>query len=177
MSCRVYLLATILFLGSAASVCPQDKPQTASKKVPDGVYAVHRNGLKEKEILPLKDDEVMVIDHHRYLKKDANEAPRILVVRSAPEVVLDLVGEPKAVKEKEDIVCILLKLKPKAATALERLTRDQLGRQITIVLGGEVVTTHKIRAVIKNGDVQITSCDPGGASYLLDQLQVHQKKK
>src|SRR5262249_8088687 len=72
---------------------------------------------------------------------------------------------------------ILLKLQPKAATALERFTADRLGRQITIILGGEVVTMHKIREVIKGGDVQITSCAVGAANYLLEQLQTYQQKK
>ena len=61
--------------------------------------------------------------------------------------------------------------------ALERLTRDHLGRQLTIVLGGEVVTMHKIREVIKGGDVQISSCVAGAAGYLLEQLRAHQKHK
>jgi preprotein translocase subunit SecD len=66
---------------------------------------------------------------------------------------------------------IQLKLKPKAAQALEDLTRGHLGRQVAIVIGGEVVTMHKVRTVIKGGDVQITSCAPGAAEYLLKQLQ------
>jgi preprotein translocase subunit SecD len=55
--------------------------------------------------------------------------------------------------------------------------RHHLGRQITIVLGEEVVTMHKIREVIKGGDVRITSCAAGAAGYLLEQLQARQKNK
>jgi preprotein translocase subunit SecD len=72
---------------------------------------------------------------------------------------------------------IQLKLTPNAADALERLSRAQVGKQITIVLGGEVVTMHKVREVIKGGDVQITSCTPGAAEYLLEQLRAHYKDK
>ena len=72
---------------------------------------------------------------------------------------------------------ILLKLQPKAATALERLTSERIGREIAIVLRGDVVTMHKIRTVIKGGEVQITSCAAGAADYLLEQLQCLQKKK
>jgi preprotein translocase subunit SecD len=111
------------------------------------------------------------------LKKGENEPPRFLVVHSKPEVALDLAEKPKAVKEGEEMVGIRLKLQPKAAAALERLTRDHQGRQVAIVVGGEVVTVHKIREVIKGGDVQITSCAAGGAKYLLDQLQAREKNK
>jgi len=138
---------------------------------------VRRDSLKEKDILPLKDGEVLVVHDHRYLKKDKNEPRRFLVVRSSPEVALDLAGKPKAVKEGEKVVRILLKLQPKAATALERLTREHLGRQLAIILSDEVVTTHKVREVIKGGDVQITSCTAGAAEFLLGQLQARHDRR
>jgi hypothetical protein len=167
------LLATVLVLpGQAVARPPDDAPR---KKLPDGVYAVLRDSLQEKDVLPLKDGEVLLVHRHRYLKKAENEPPRFLVVRAAPDVPLDLAAQPKAVKDGADGLRILLQLRPKAASALERLTRDRLGRQVTIVLGGEVVTMHKVREVIKGGGVQITSCAPGAADYLLKQLQAHAK--
>lgn len=172
-----WILAAALCLGSSALAWSQDKKPESPRKPPDGVYAVQRDSLNEKEVLPLKDGEVLIVDQHRYVKKEDKEPPRYLVVRSAPEVDLDLVGEPKAIKKGDEVTGILLKLKPKAATDLERLTRDQLGKQITIVLSGEVVTMHKVRGIIKEGDVQITSCAPGAAGYLLEQLQAQLKKK
>jgi preprotein translocase subunit SecD len=171
------VLAALFFVGSYAPAWPQDKTPEPPKKVPDGIYAVLRENLKEKDVLPLKEGEVLLVHHFRYLKKDEKEPPRFLVVHSAPDIVLDLVGEPKAVKEGTEVVRIFLKLQPKEATALERLTRDRLGRQVTLVVGGEVVTMHKIREVIKGGDVQITSCAAGAANYLLERLQAQQKKK
>jgi preprotein translocase subunit SecD len=171
------LVAAVLLLGGGASAMARDKKPESAKKLPDGVYAVLRDSDKEKDVLPLKDGEALAVNRHRYLKKGDKEPQRFLVVRSAPDVELDLVGEPKAVKEGDDVVRILLKLRPKAATALERLTTDRLGKQLTIVIGGEVVTTHKVREVIKGGDVQITSCAAGAAKYLLEQLQARQKKK
>jgi preprotein translocase subunit SecD len=171
------VLAVLLFIGGYVPVWGQEKAPESPKKLPDGLYAVLRDSLKEKDVLPLKDGEALVVNHHRYLKNDDKEAERFLVVRSSPDVDLDLADAPTAVKEGEEVLRILLKLQPKAATALERLTSDQLGRQTAIILGGEVVTTHKIRAAIKGGEVQITSCAPGGAKYMLEQLQAHQPKK
>ena len=171
------LLGVLLFVGGHGPARSQDKAPEPPKKHPDGLYAVLRDNLKEKDVLPLKDGEALIVNHHRYLKNDDNEPLRFLVVRSSPDVDLDLADAPKAVKEEEEVVRILLKLQPKAATALERLTSDRRGGQIAIILGGEVVTTHKIREVIKGGELQITSCAAGGAKYLLEQLQAHQQKK
>jgi preprotein translocase subunit SecD len=173
----VSLLTVALLIASHALALGQEQAPKPDKKLPDGVYAVLRDGDAEKDVLPLKDKEALAVDRHRYLKKAEQEPPRYLVVRSEPDVELGLVGEPKAVKEGDEVVRILLKLQPKAATALERLTTDHKGKQVAIVVGGEVVTVHKIRDVIKGGDVQITSCAPGAATYLLEQLRVHQEKK
>jgi preprotein translocase subunit SecD len=171
------LLATLLFIGSCAPAWAQDKTPAPRRKPPDGVYAVLRQSPKKQDVLPLKEGEVLVLHRHRYLKKDDQEPPRFVVVRAAPDVDLDLAGEPKADKDGEGVLRILLKLQPKAATALERLTSERIGKQIAIVVGGEVVTVHKIRAAIKGGDVQITCCAAGSAKHLLEQLQAHRKKK
>lgn len=169
------LFAAVLVIVSHGHSSGQDKKDEAPSKLPDGVYAVLRDSVKEADVLPLKAGEVLVVHRHRYLKTDAKEPPRYLVVRSAPDVVLGLAESPKAVKDGDEVVRILLKLRPKAATALERVTTDQVGKQLTIILGGEVVTMHKIREAIKGGDVQITSCAAGAAKYLLERLQAQQK--
>jgi hypothetical protein len=167
----ICFLTALLFLGAYTLAWGQDQTPQPPKPLPNGVYAVLRDSLKEKDVLPLKDGEALLVNRHRYLKKEDQESPRFLVVRAAPDVNLDLTGEPKAIKEGEEVVGLLLKLQPKAATALERLTTDQRDKAIAIVVSGEVVTTHKVREVIKSGEVQITSCAPGAAKYLLEQLQ------
>ena len=170
------LLAVLLLIGTFASAWGQNKAPESPKKLPDGVYAVLRDSLDEKAVLPLKAGEALIVHHHRYLKNDGKETPCFLVVLSAPDVDLDLAVAPKAVKEGEEVVRILLKLQPKAARALERLTSDRVGQKITIILGGEVVTMHKIREVIKGGEIQITKCAAEAANYLFEQLRAHQQK-
>jgi preprotein translocase subunit SecD len=170
-------LAVLMVIGLCVPAWGQNPTPGSTEKVRDGVYAVLRDGLNDKDLLPLNDGEALIADRHRYLKAEDQEPARFLVVRAAPDVDLDLAEAPKAVKEGDEVVRVMLKLQPKAATALERLTADRRGKQIAIVLDGEVVTIHKVREVIKGGDVQITSCTPGAAKYLLEQLQAHREAK
>ncbi|HVS39842.1 MAG TPA: hypothetical protein VMS17_30065 [Gemmataceae bacterium] len=171
------VLAAWVILSGCIPAWGQDPKPEPPKAAPDGVYAVLHDAPNEKDLQPLKDGEMVLADRHRYLKNEDQEPPRFLVVRTAPDVNLDLAEAPQGVKEGDEVVRILLKLQPKAATALERLTTDQRGKQVAIVVGGEVVTVHKVREVIKDGAVQITSCTPGAAKYLLEQLQAHQGAK
>jgi preprotein translocase subunit SecD len=168
------LLAPVVLLGSQAFAWPQDKAP-AAKKLSDGVYAVKRDSVDKKDVLPLGAGESLVVDRHRYVKKGDSEPPRFVVVGQAPDVALDLDGKPKAIREGKEIVGITLTLRPKAAKALERLTGDRRVRQVAIVIGGEVVTMHKVREAIKGGKVQITSCAPKAAAYLLEQLEKRKK--
>jgi preprotein translocase subunit SecD len=167
MRSSVRPLAVALLLLTCAARAPGVAPP---RKLPDGVYAVRRDGLKKSDVLPLKRDEALAVHNHRYLKKGA-EPPRFVVVGTAPDVALDLAGDPKAIKDGAEVVGIHLKLRPKAAKALERLTRHLRGRQVAVVIGGEVVTMHKVREAIKGGEVQITSCAPKAAAHLLEQLR------
>ena len=104
MSRSACFLGAVIFCGGQAAMWAQDE---APPKLPDGVYAVQRDSLKEKDVLPLKDGEVLAVHHHRYLKSDAKEPPRFLVVRPRPDVTLDLAGAPTVVKDGDEVVRIL----------------------------------------------------------------------
>jgi preprotein translocase subunit SecD len=177
MNRRTCFLAVAILLGSQAAAWSAYEEPASPKKIPDGVYAVLRDSDREQDIMPLKEGETLLANRHRYLKNAEKEPPRYLAVHSSPDVVLDLAGEPKADKDGQEVVRIQLKLRPAAAAALEKLTRERPGKQLAIVLDGEVVTVHKIRTVITGGDVQITSCSPGGAKYLLKRLEARQGNK
>ena len=88
MSRYACFLGAVILFGSQAVMWAQDEAP-ASRKLPDGVYAVRRDSVKEKDVLPLKGGEILAVHHHRYLKNDAKEPPRFLVVRSEPQVTLD----------------------------------------------------------------------------------------
>ncbi len=162
-----YCVAAALGLGGPGAGPP---PAPA-----DGVYAVRRDGATERDVRPLKPGEVLIVHRHRYLRGGTAEPPRYFVTHAEPDVALDLARPPEADRERGEVVRIRVKLRPKAAAALERLTRPGGARQLAIVLGGEVVTVHKVRSAIANGEAQITSCTPGAAEYLLKQLRAHRR--
>jgi preprotein translocase subunit SecD len=171
------IVAALIFGSSGIPVSAQDKTPVSPHKLPAGVYVVLRENRNEKQLRPLRDGEALVVHHHRYVKQEDREPPLFVVVRSTPDVALDLAEPPKAVQEGGEVVRIFLKLKPKAGAALERVTTNAQGKQLAIVLDGEVVTIHKIRQTIPGGEVQISSCAAGAAKHLLERLHARQAKK
>lgn len=165
------LLAGALVLGSEAMAMPSESQPVPGTKLADGIYPVSRQAAHDKDVLPMKEDEAIVVNSHRYMKYNEKEPTRILVVRVSQRIALDLANEPRGDKEGAEATQVLLKLKPPAAQALARLTRDHIGQQLAIVLDGEAATVHKIRGVIVGGEVQITSCAPRAAGYLLRRLR------
>src|SRR5262249_39356087 len=83
MSRPAYLLATRFLLCGHAAASPPDVAPASRARLPDGVYAVRRDGPREKDVLPLREGEVLAVDRHRYLNRGEREPPRFLVVRSA----------------------------------------------------------------------------------------------
>src|SRR5262249_38477960 len=115
MSRSAWFLGMMLLVGSQTTLFPEEKRPTPVKPLPDGVYAVERDNIQKKAVLPLKKGEALLVHQHRYLQKGAKEPPRFVVVRLPGPVALDLSRAPRAVKEKGEVVRILLTLQPKAA--------------------------------------------------------------
>jgi preprotein translocase subunit SecD len=172
------LVAAMLLVGAgpfllAAAGSTQD-PQ--AKKLSSGIYKVIREGTDEKAVKPTKDDETVAVNKHRYLKEDAKEPPVYLVIHKQPDVPLVLAEEPDVVKDEKGLQ-IRLKLHADHAKAMEQLTRDNKGGSVAVIIGGEVVTVHKIRDTITGGAVQITNCNEEAGAYLVKQLKELSAKK
>ncbi len=54
---------------------------------------------------------------------------------------------------------------------MKQVTRDNLGKSAALVIDGEVVTAHKIRAVIDSGLVQLSRCTDDACDYILARLE------
>ena len=159
---------------------PADTRQEAEapdrQRVGDGIYAVLREGRRE-EVGLARQGEVVAVDHHRYSEKAAAEPPTYLALRASDRVPLVLASRPEAVKDEAGQLRIHLTLARENAEALERLTRGNVGRQVAVLIAGDVVTVHKVRDPISGGKVQVTCCAEGTSDYLLKQLQSQWQKR
>jgi hypothetical protein len=50
-------------------------------------------------------------------------------------------------------------------------TRDHVGTRVANVIGGRVISCHKIRAPIETDEVAVSFCTPGGGDHVLRHLR------
>jgi len=96
-----------------------------------------------------------------------------LLVGSQPDVPLDLAKPAVSGKTDDGKTFVRLSLAPEAAERLETFTANQVGKgsSVAIIIGGRVVTRHKVRAKIEGGKLQISCCAENACEFLLKNLE------
>jgi hypothetical protein len=148
----------------------ESSPEAAQAPLADGFYVVLAKGKHGARIHPAA-GEALAVNRHRYAPRADQEPVEYLLLHDKPDVPLTLASPPEAVQNDSGGIRIHLALAREQASAVDRLTRRHLGAQVAILIGGEVVTVHKIRQVIHGGRIQISCCEEGSCEYLLKRLR------
>jgi preprotein translocase subunit SecD len=94
-----------------------------------------------------------------------------LVLQTKPFVPFLLAAAPAEDKEEgTGKPRLQLQLAEDQKGPLEEFTRAHLGQTVAIVIGGDVVTTHKVKSAITGGRLQITRCTKHGCETLFTRL-------
>ncbi len=125
----------------------------------NGVYAVVKTGPSAEQARTGADGERVMKYGGEYFALDASRF-----------VPLILAEPPKAAQDDRGFTMLNVKLAPEHARRLETFTREHLGGRIAVVIGGDIVTTHKVRGVIRDGEAKITRCDDDACRTLLLKL-------
>jgi preprotein translocase subunit SecD len=121
--------------------------------------------------LPLQDNQIVVLNDFRLLEPLERETPIFLKLQKAPFVPLLINGKPLEDKEEgSNKPRLQLTLEDEQIEPLKQFTDTNLGKTVAIVIGGEVVSTHKIRTAITGGRLQITRCTKHGCETLYTRL-------
>lgn len=76
----------------------------------------------------------------------------------------------EAAQQSDGRTYLTVELARKYQAALESFTRRQLGRQVAVVVDGQIVTVHKVQEVIRGGRMKITRCRDDGCERILSKL-------
>lgn len=160
------ILICLCILGSFLTV-----PVFSQSTVPNGLYPVVREASNREALLPLAPGEVVVVHDPSILEGGATDKVH-LVVRRDEFAPLSLKQPPQKLPDQTDrtLFWLGLTLDDSSSQRLEEITRAHLGQTLAVVVGGNSVTKHGIKSVIKGGKVQISRCGDNGCQVLFREL-------
>lgn len=136
----------------------------------NGLYAVLReSSTADSARVDAPGSAVLVYDR-KYTDADPAVPPTWVALDTARFVPLILSGPPDAKKDGRGWTMLEVTLASEQVRPLEEFTRAHLGGRVAIVLGGEVISEHKVRAVVEGGKLQITRCGDNACDVLRVKL-------
>jgi preprotein translocase subunit SecD len=140
-------------------------------KLTDGLYLILREAESKEKVQPIGKNERIVINDYEFLDPSERETPKYIAVSGDSFIPFIFSVDPAKGKDDKGRTKLLLQLADDQIKPLEDFTRTNCGKSVAIIVGGKVVTTHKIREAITGGKLQITRCSDFGCDVLYTQLQ------
>jgi hypothetical protein len=113
---------------------------------------------------------VLAYDRRKYSGAPPSEPLTYVSLDPKDYVPLTIEGMPEMKSDGQGMSVLTVCLAHRNAERAEAFTRAHLGGQIAMVVGGEIVTLHKIRSVITDGKVQITRCADNACEVIRSKL-------
>lgn len=146
----------------------QKTPTEASLK--NGFYLILEEQADAAMLQKPAENEVVVtytLDHLGV--KD--QPPRHYRVKNLPDVGFSLDSRPEIGDKVDGKTTLNVILCEGDAQAFQKFTATNIGRALAIIIGGKVVTAHKIRTEIVGGKIQITRCGDDACEQLFMWLK------
>ena len=164
-----------------AAGCARSTDRTATDEAPidsiqvrdglrDGLYAVIWEASDPDSAALVAAHQAVLPYDRKYSGSEVPEPRTYLALDTSSFVPLILEGEPDARPDDTGRSLLSVTLAREYMKALEDFTAQHLDQGAAIVLNGEAVSMHKIRAVIREGKLQITRCDSNSCEVLRTRL-------
>lgn len=147
-------------------------PASAEAPLADGFYRVMRTYPDSASIAEKLDTGERMLKYNPTFLDPEDNAEEVVIVRFEPSVPLQLAEPPSKVADRTERTKFWLgvSLTADAAKSFEKFTEENLGQRVAIVVGGEVITMHGIKEVIRGGKVQISRCGDNACEVLFREL-------
>ena len=113
---------------------------------------------------------VLAYDRRKYSDAPPNEPLTYVSIDPKDYLPLIIEGTPEVKSDGQGKSVLMVSLARRNAERAEAFSRAHLGGRIAMVVGGEIVTLHKIRSVITGGRVQITRCTDNACEVIRSKL-------
>jgi len=161
----VATMALVLVFAICAGKSQQAQPTNqapaalspAAQHLENGAYLILREAPTPQEARVAGNSPVLLAyDRRKYSGAPPNEPLTYVAIDPKDYVPLIIEGTPEMQSDGQGKSFLTVSLARKNVQRAEAFTRAHLGGRIAMVVGGEIVTLHKIRSVITDGKVKIT---------------------
>jgi preprotein translocase subunit SecD len=150
---------------------PAAGPGAAEQHLENGAYLILREApTRQGAGVESAPTVVLVYDRRKYSGAPPNEPLTYVAIDPKDYVPLIIEGKPEMKSDGQGKSVLTVSLTRKNAERAETFTRAHLGGRIAMVVGGEIVTLHKIRSVITGGKMQITRCTDNACEVIRSKL-------
>ncbi|MCC7527772.1 MAG: hypothetical protein IT342_04580 [Candidatus Melainabacteria bacterium] len=156
---------------------PNGSTPAQANSLVDGLYLIQREAKSEKDLGPIKDAEKILVNDYEFIAPEERGEFTYIVVSKDSFVPIILAGEPVKSNDQKGKPKLDISLAEDQILPLEKFTTENVMKSVAIVIGGKVVTMHKIRVPIVGGKMQITRCTDHGCEALFTQLQKRDSSK
>ncbi len=147
-----------------------ENPASAAIKLADGLYRVMRIATDTKHIAPVVSGEQLLTNDFHFLEPTERGATEYVVLQTEPFIPFLLAQAPAKDKDSQGKPKLFLQLSEDQVKPLEEFTRKNTGQKVAVVIGGEIVTVHKVREPIVGGRIQITRCTDNGCQAIFTEI-------
>lgn len=159
------LIALVLMLASS-------RLASGSPRLANGFYGILADETDRGRVPAPAKRQVVIAYDPKVIDPATKDPIRHLLLPARPDVPMSLVGAPKKEPSGRGNSQLLIQLDPKHTKKLEEFTRRfAMKRNVAVVVGGEVISTHKIREAITGGRIQITRCGDNACEVIYTKLK------
>lgn len=167
----VIWVITLLCTSKASVFANQE---AVSSKLENGIYLIQAEISNPARAKRLPQGFVMceyTSDHLVSRVTGESDPVRYIVIKDTPSVPVVLADKPQLSNTNDKYeLALQFTLAPEYIDLMEKFTGDNLNKRIALVIGGKIITMHKIRSAIKNGLIRITRCTDNGCKLIYQNL-------
>ena len=145
-------------------------------EIADGIYLVQRWSIEEELFQELLPGEVLLKHDLTLVEPETDEPVKFVTLKLAQGIPFDQLAAAKALSQDDGRKILEVQFSKSAAKKLEQLSRRNLGRQVAIVFDGQITTMHKIRSVIRGGNLMISRCTDNGCETIMKSIESRSSK-
>jgi len=170
VSQRLLLVALIAVVGAWVGIGAATTLAQEDIGSDTGMFLILAEASSKEDLRPLGPGEQVTKHDHKFLRENEARPARYFILHEHADVPLELAEPVRSRQGRLGTTELSFTLTPRAAATAERMSRENLGKNVALLIDGEVITAHTVRAVITDGRFVLSRCTDNACEYIRARL-------